>query len=509
MEKNGLILEMRGVSKAFPGVRALDRVDLAVRRGQVHCLIGENGAGKSTLIKILAGAYSRDEGEILIRGQRVGNLNPHAAQELGISVIYQELELVPHLTVAENILLGRAPKSLPGGFISWKKMFDAARSSLDDLGVDIDPRARVGDLGIAQQQMIEIAKALSRNAEVIVMDEPTSALTDQEIPQLFNAIRRVKAQNRSVIYISHRLQELFEIGDVATVLRDGQLIGTVPVRTTPLDQLITMMVGRELGEKFPKQKVEIGEEILRVDHLSRQDVLHDISFTLHKGEILGIAGLVGSGRTETVRAIFGADPIDGGEIYVEGRKARIKSPTDAIQAGIGFLTEDRKRQGLILIQSVEDNIVLASLLRFSPNTFIRRQDARSAATQLVGNLDIKTPSLFQPVKYLSGGNQQKVVVAKWLCSRSRILIFDEPTRGIDVGAKVEVYQLMNELVRQGVGIIMISSELPEILGMSDRILVMREGRIAGEFNREEATQEKLLACAIHQDACDSGERRQG
>jgi ribose transport system ATP-binding protein len=509
LEKNNAILEMRGISKSFPGVHALDKVDLSVRRGEIHCLLGENGAGKSTLIKILAGAYQKDEGEIIINGKRVEHLNPHVSQQLGISVIYQELELVPNLTVAENILLGRTPEGLPGGFVSWKKTFEAAQRILDDLGVDIDPRARVRSLGVAQQQMTEIAKALSRDAEVIVMDEPTSALTEQEIPQLFNAMRRLKAQNRSVIYISHRLQELAEIGDVATILRDGTLVGTVPIAGTPIDRIITMMVGRELREKFPKETVEIGGEIMRVEGLRRDSVLHDISFTLHRGEILGVAGLVGSGRTEMARAIFGADPINAGTIAIEGQPVRISSPTDAIRAGIGLLTEDRKQQGLILIQSVENNITLPSLIRFSPNTFIQRGEEDKAATDLVKSLGIKTPALSQAVKYLSGGNQQKVVVAKWVCGRSKILIFDEPTRGIDVGAKVEVYQLMNELVRQGVGIIMISSELPEVLGMSDRIIVMREGRISGEFKGSEATQESLLACAIHsqQQVCDPREEK--
>ena len=494
--EDDVILEMRGIRKAFPGVQALDDVNIVVKKGQVHCLVGENGAGKSTLIKILAGAYQKDEGMIRINGHEVDTLTPHSAQRMGISVIYQELELIPYLSVAENIMLGQAPSGLPGGFISWSKTYEAAKQILDDLGVDIDPRASVKDLGVALQQMTEIAKALSRNADIIVMDEPTSALTDQEIPQLFEAIRRLKAQNKSVIYISHRLEELYEIGDVATVLRDGTYVGTVPVSELSMDKLITMMVGRELKEKFPKEEAAIGEEILRVEGLNRDGVLKDISFNLRKGEILGISGLVGSGRTELARAIFGADPINSGNIYVEGQKVKINSPTDAINRGIGFLTEDRKGQGLVLIQSVQNNITLAFLKTFSPNTFIQRRSETEAAARLVSGLGIKTPSLQQQVQYLSGGNQQKVVVAKWLCGDSKILIFDEPTRGIDVGAKVEVYQLMNELVRQGVAIIMISSELPEILGMSDRILVMRDGQIAGEFSQAEATQEKLLERSI-------------
>jgi len=495
-----VILEMTGISKAFPGVQALSNVDLKARRGEVHCLVGENGAGKSTLIKILSGAYQKDAGTIRLRGREVDELNPHLARELGISVIYQELELIPHLSVAENIMLGQAPGSLPGGFISWKRTYEAAERILGDLGVDINPRATVKSLGVALQQMTEIAKALSRNADIIVMDEPTSALTEKEIPQLFGAIRRLKAQGKAIIYISHRLEELYEIGDVATVLRDGAVVGSMPVSELTMNRLISLMVGRELKEKYPKEAVEIGGEALRVENLNRAGVLRNISFTVRKGEILGIAGLVGSGRTELARAIFGADPIDSGEIYVEGRKRAIRSPADAINAGIGFLTEDRKRQGLVLIQSVQNNITLVSLRDFSPNTFIRRAREAKAASQLVDNLSIKTPGLSQQVKYLSGGNQQKVVVAKWLCGKSKILIFDEPTRGIDVGAKVEVYQLMNELVRQGAAIIMISSELQEILGMSDRILVMRDGEIVGEFTRHEATQEKLLERAISRSA---------
>lgn len=503
--EDDVILEMTGISKAFPGVQALNNVNLIVRRGEVHCLVGENGAGKSTLIKILAGAYQKDAGTIRLRGQEINELNPHLARELGISVIYQELELIPYLSVAENIMLGQAPNGLPGGFISWKKTYEAVQRILHDLGVDINPRATVKTLGVALQQMTEIAKALSRNADIIVMDEPTSALTEKEIPQLFEAIRRLKAQGKSVIYISHRLEELYEIGDVATVLRDGAVVGCMPVSDLAMERLISMMVGRELKEKFPKDTVNIDGEVLRVENLNRSGVLRNISFSVRKGEILGIAGLVGSGRTELARAIFGADPIDSGEIYIEGQKRAIKSPTDAINAGLGFLTEDRKRQGLVLIQSVQNNITLASLRLFSPNTFIRRASEAQTATQLVRALGIKTPSLYQQVKYLSGGNQQKVVVAKWLCSKSKILIFDEPTRGIDVGAKVEVYQLMNELVRQGAAIIMISSELPEILGMSDRILVMRDGEIVGEFDRAEATQEKLLERAISRRASNDKE----
>ena len=490
-------LEMRGIVKQFPGVLALNRVDFDLRPGEVHVLLGENGAGKSTLIKILSGVHTADEGEILLDGRPVHIRTPHDAKALGISTIFQEFTLVPDMSVAENIFLGRFP-SLPGaaGFVDWKRMREESAALLRSLNVEVDPRTPVRQLGVAKQQMVEIAKALSMQARIIVMDEPTAALASAEIEQLFRTIRELKARGVAVIYISHRLEEVRHIGDRATVLRDGEKIGTVPLATTSIDELIRMMVGRELKEKFPKVEVPRGEEILRVEHLSRPGVLHDISFNLFRGEILGIAGLVGAGRTELARAIFGADPISEGRILVKGQPVQISSPRDAIRHGLALLPEDRKRHGLVLGMTVTGNITITMLDQFTRAGVMDLRKERSLAQQFVERIRIATPSLDREVRYLSGGNQQKVVVAKWVGAQADIFLFDEPTRGIDVGAKVEVYHLMNELVQKGAGVIMISSELPEILGMSDRILVMRAGRICGMFHRSEATPERILDAAI-------------
>ena len=490
-------LEMRGIVKQFPGVLALNRVDFDLRPGEVHVLLGENGAGKSTLIKILSGVHTADEGEILLDGRPVHIRTPHDAKALGISTIFQEFTLVPDMSVAENIFLGRFP-SLPGaaGFVDWKRMREESAALLRSLNVEVDPRTPVRQLGVAKQQMVEIAKALSMQARIIVMDEPTAALASAEIEQLFRTIRELKARGVAVIYISHRLEEVRHIGDRATVLRDGEKIGTVPLATTSIDDLIRMMVGRELKEKFPKVEVPRGEEILRVEHLSRPGVLHDISFNLFRGEILGIAGLVGAGRTELARAIFGADPISGGRVLVKGQPVQITSPRDAIRHGLALLPEDRKRHGLVLGMTVAGNITITMLDQFTRAGVMDLRKERSLAQQFVERIRIATPSLDREVRYLSGGNQQKVVVAKWVGAQADIFLFDEPTRGIDVGAKVEVYHLMNELVQKGAGVIMISSELPEILGMSDRILVMRAGRICGMFHRSEATPERILDAAI-------------
>jgi ribose transport system ATP-binding protein len=492
---NDVILKMLNIRKIFPGVVALDDVHFELRKGEAHILLGENGAGKSTLMKILSGAYQKSEGRIILEGREVEIQNPKHAQQLGISIIYQEFNLISHLSAGENIFLGREP-SLSAGVIHQKKIFEAAQKILDDLGVEIDAHQLVKDLGVAQQQMVEVAKALSLDAKILIMDEPTSALTEHEIKELFLTIRRLKEKGVSIIYISHRLEELFEIGDRVTVLRDGKHIGTHQIADITRDELIRMMVNRELKEQFPKQKTKLGEEVLRVEHLKRNGVLKDISFALHRGEVLGISGLLGSGRTELARAIFGVDQIDSGRIYVKGQLQKIKSPRSAINLGIGFLTEDRKTQGLILILSVKENISLPSVERFSKLGFMKVKEETRAANQYSRELRIKTPGLNQKVMYLSGGNQQKVVLSKWLCCEADIFIFDEPTRGIDVGSKVEIYHLMNRLTSEGVAIIMISSELLEILGMSDRILVMHEGRITGEFTAEEATQEKILHAAL-------------
>ncbi|HLE63051.1 MAG TPA: sugar ABC transporter ATP-binding protein [Pyrinomonadaceae bacterium] len=489
------VLEMRHIGKRFPGVVALDDVDFELRRGEVHVLLGENGAGKSTLMKILSGAYPKNAGNIILDSAEVEIRNPKHAQTLGISTIYQEFNLIPHLSVGENIFLGREPAHLPG-VIDQRAMFQAARRALSDLGLALNPRKLVKELRVAEQQMVEVAKALSLDARILIMDEPTAALTEHEIVELFATIRRLKDKGVSIVYISHRLEELFEIGDRVTVLRDGRSVGTYDVREMSKAELIRLMVNRELTELFPKEKAPMGPEVLRVEGLTTQGGLKDITFALHKGEVLGIAGLLGAGRTELARAIFGLDKISSGGIYINGTLRKIGSPRSAINAGIGFLTEDRKSQGLVLPLSVERNLCLSSLDKFSKWGVMDTRQEKRAAGRYVTELRIKTPSLDQKVIFLSGGNQQKVVLSKWLCSQAEIFIFDEPTRGVDVGAKAEIYQLMNRLTASGVAIIMISSEMLEVLGMSDRILVMRGGQITGEFSADEATQERILQCAL-------------
>lgn len=494
-----LLLRMEGITKSFPGVMALQGVDFEVLPGEVHVLLGENGAGKSTLVKILTGAYQMDSGSILWKGQPAQIGSPAAAQRLGISVIYQEFNLVPQLSIAENIYIGREPVKLgigPLRVIDWPRLYSDAQALLRGLDLDLDPRQPVEGLGVAQQQMVEIAKALSLSADVIVMDEPTSALTGREIGELFKVIIRLRAQGKSIIYITHRLDEVKQLGDRATVLRDGLSVATVSVAGTSVEKLIQMMVGRTIDQQFPKVVAQRGPEILRVERLSRAGVLRDISFNAYAGEVLGISGLVGAGRTELMRAIFGADPIDSGQVYIEGRPARFSSPSEAIRAGLGLLPESRKEHGLVLSLSVQHNITMAHMSQLSRGLLLDRKREVTVAGRLAQQLRIRTPNMEQEVQFLSGGNQQKTVLAKWLVGRSKLLIFDEPTRGIDVGAKVEVYQLMNELTAQGVAILMVSSELLEVLGMSDRIMVMHEGRGTGLFTREEATQEKLLRAAL-------------
>ncbi len=489
------ILEMRDITKTYPGVIALDGVDFVVLPGEVHALVGENGAGKSTLMKILAGAEIKDSGRIIIDGKEANITNPQEAMRLGISIIYQEFNLVPYMSAAENIFLGREPMTAIPGVIDFKRMYAEAERLISELGVRLDVRVPVNQLSVAQQQMVEIAKATSKKARIIAMDEPSATLTDHELENLFTLIRKLKADGVSVIYISHRLEEIFHIADRVTVLRDGKLVDTKPVSETSREDIIRMMVGRELKDTIPKVTVEHGDVVLEVRGLTRAGVISDISFSVRRGEVLGIAGLVGAGRTEVARAIFGADPIDSGEIILEGKPVTIRSPKDAIRLGIGLVTEDRKALGLVLGMAVRENVTLANLDPLSRFGFVSRRKEQQVANRFVEELMIRTPSVEQAVQNLSGGTQQKVVLAKWLFTQSKVLIFDEPTRGIDVGAKTEIYQLMNRLAEQGVAIIMISSELPEILGMSDRILVMHEGKIAGELSREEATQEKIMFLA--------------
>ena len=486
---------MRDIRKSFPGVVALDQVNLSVAKGEVHILLGENGAGKSTLMKILSGAYEKDSGKIFVNGIETEIRSPRHARDLGISIIYQELNLVPHLSAAENIFLGREPSSIPG-LVDHRQMYARSGEILRGLGVDFDPRSLVKELSVAEQQMVEIAKAVSLDASILIMDEPTSALTEKEIKELFARIRKLKAAGVSIIYISHRMEELFEIGDRVTVLRDGRLVGTREIREVEKSDLIRMMVNRELTQQFPKVAAAKGAEVLRTRGLTREGAIHDVDLTLHEGEVLGIAGLLGSGRSELARVIFGLDKPDAGEIYIKGRLTKISSPRQAINLGIGFLTEDRKTQGLVLPLSTGENICLPSVERFSRAGVVRAREEREAAEKYLRDLRIKATGISQKVMFLSGGNQQKVVLSKWLCCRGRILIFDEPTRGIDVGSKAEIYQLMNDLTAAGAAIIMISSELPEVLGMSDRILVMHKGRINGEFIAADATQERILHCAL-------------
>jgi len=494
VEENTVLIMSR-IRKEFQGVIALSDVNFVLKKGEIHVLLGENGAGKSTLVKILSGAYQMTNGEIFLFNKQVYIKSPGQAQELGIGIIYQELNLIPYLTAAENIFLGREITN-KFGIIDKKGAIESSKKILKELGSEINCDIPVINFGIAQQQMIEVAKALSLDAKILIMDEPTSALSDTEVKQLFKMIRDLKQRGVSVIYISHRLDELFEIGDRVTVLRDGVVVGTKDISETTKTELIKMMVNRELTEHFPKRNVLIGEEILRVENLSKKNGITNINFTLKRSEVLGIAGLLGSGRTELARAIFGIDKYDSGNIYLRRKLQKIKSPKDAINQRIGFITEDRKSQGLVLILSVKENISLTNLTSISGFGFINSKEEKKEAEEFINRLKIKTSTLDQKVIYLSGGNQQKVVLAKWLSKKADIFIFDEPTRGIDVAGKVEIYNLINQLAEEGVGIIMISSELPEILGMSDRIIVMNNKKIAVEIPIKSASQELIMKYAI-------------
>ena len=492
-----ILVSMEGIDKSFPGVHALDQARFELRAGEVHALVGENGAGKSTMMKILAGIYGKDAGQILYKGSEVVIPNPRAAQNLGISMIHQELNLMPHLTLAQNVFIGREPRQGVRFMLAEKQINAQTQALFESMHLKLDPRTKAADLTVAKQQMVEIAKALSFNSQVLIMDEPTAALTESEIGELFRIIRTLRAQGVGVVYISHRLEELKQISDRITVMRDGHYVDTVQAADVPISRIISMMVGRTIFESAPEVPEDIGQPVvLEVKNLNRGTAIRDVSFKLKKGEILGFAGLMGAGRTEVARAVFGADPTDSGEIYVDGKPVHIKSPTDAVAHGIGYLSEDRKRYGLALGLDVEANIVLASFKKFlDAATLVNRTRTRTTSQHYVEALSIKTPSLQQQVKNLSGGNQQKVVIGKWLTADTNVLIFDEPTRGIDVGAKSEIYRLLNDLAAQGKSIIMISSELPEILRMSHRIVVMCEGRITGELTATEATQERIMEFA--------------
>ena len=499
------IVTIRDLSKSFAGVRALDRAQFELLPGEVHALMGENGAGKSTLMKVLAGVYRKDSGEVLLDGRPVDIESPRAAQALGIGIIHQELNLMNHLSAAQNIFIGREPRGRFGLFIDEEAMCCEAQLIFDRMNLKLDPRTPVGELTVARQQMVEIAKALSFESRVLIMDEPTAALNNEEVADLFRIIARLRSRGVAVVYISHKMDELKRIADRVTVMRDGQYVATVPMATTPMDTLIAMMVGRQLAEaEHEMPDTSANEVVLEARGICRGTMVRDASFVLRRGEILGFAGLMGAGRTELARAVFGADRIDAGEVFVNGQKVVIGSPEDAVANGIGYLSEDRKHFGLATGMDVETNIALASMKSFlSMGFFIDRAAVESAGERYVRQLGIKTPSVRQQVRLLSGGNQQKIVIAKWLLRDCQVLFFDEPTRGIDVGAKAEIYRLLNELAAQGKAIVIISSELPEVLRMSHRVLVMCEGRITGELAAREASQEKIMQLATRRETVDA------
>src|SRR5579863_2256391 len=491
------LISIQKLSKSFPGVRALSDVQFELMAGEVHALMGENGAGKSTLMKILAGVYQKDSGEILYNGQPVEFASPRASQAMGVGIIHQELQLMNHLTVAQNIFIGREPRGRFGLLLDEDKLNAQATEILARMHLKLDPRAMVGSLTVAKQQMVEIAKALSFDSRVLIMDEPTAALNEAEIAELFRIIRELKSRGVGIVYISHKMDELKRISDRVTVLRDGEYVATVITETTSVEAIIKMMVGRTLTEAAPSERSgPQGEVALEVKNLNSGPLVRDVSFSLRKGEILGFAGLMEIGRTEVARAVFGADRPTSGEIFVHGAKASIKTPEQAVALGIGYLSEDRKRFGLAVGMDVESNVVMSNLQKFlSFGFFLRKLAIRETASRFISLLNIRTPSPTQEVRLLSGGNQQKIVVAKWLARDCEILFFDEPTRGIDVGAKSEIYKLLRALANQGKAIVMISSELPEILRMSDRIVVMCEGRITGELSAKDATQESIMHLA--------------
>ncbi|MBT2401909.1 sugar ABC transporter ATP-binding protein [Streptomyces sp. ISL-100] len=506
MSSQDELLRIEGIRKTFPGVVALDSVDFDLRRGEVHVLLGENGAGKSTLIKMLSGAYRPDSGRILVDGREVRVHGAQDAERLGIATIYQEFNLVPELTVAENIFLGRQPRRFK--MIDRKRMEADAQKLLKRVGVRVSPKAKVRELGIAQLQMVEIAKALSLDARVLIMDEPTAVLTSGEVDKLFRIVRQLREDGVGIVFITHHLEEIAALGDRVTVLRDGRSIGQVPA-STPEDELVRLMVGRSIEQQYPRERPETSDgdaslcdpllcdPLLSVRGLTRNGVFHDVSFDVHAGEVVGLAGLVGAGRTEVVRAVFGADTYDAGSVEVRGERLGKGDVNAAMGAGIGLVPEDRKAQGLVLDASVQENLGLVTLRSATRAGLVDRKAQRAAAARIAEQLGVRMAGLGQHVRTLSGGNQQKVVIGKWLLADTRVLILDEPTRGIDVGAKVEIYQLINELTASGHAVLMISSDLPEVLGMSDRVLVMAQGRIAGELPAHEATQDAVMALAVN------------
>lgn len=490
------LIELIGVSKSFPGVNALSNVDLKLYPGQIHALLGENGAGKSTLIKVISGVYVRDKGIIKMNDKEVNFTNTRQSMAEGISVIHQELSVIPDLTVAENIYLGRECKIGKTGLIDKKKMFSDAGKLLESIGIRINPKAMIRKLNNADKQMVEIARAVSQNSSLVIMDEPTSSLSDNEVEALFRVIEGLKKENVAVVYISHRLKEITRICDMVTILRDGHVVKTVGINEVDENQMVTLMVGREITQFYGKsEQSSFGENVLEVKNYTSKGFFEDVSFSVRKGEILGFSGLIGAGRTEVMRAIFGADPIDSGECIYNGKKVRFTTPQQAIKAGIGLIPEDRRNQGLLLSKSIKENTTLASLYENSNKGFIDLNWEKNVSKEYIEKLRTKTPSEETPAQNLSGGNQQKVVLAKWLVAESKLLIMDEPTRGIDVNAKSEIYSLMKEYVKQGGCIIMVSSELPEVLGVSDRIVVMRQGRIMGIIDAKDATEKAIMKLA--------------
>ncbi len=495
MDNREIILDIRGLTKEFPGVKALDNVSFQVKKGSVHALVGENGAGKSTLIKILTGVYQATSGDFLFKGEVAHVKKPLDAQRMGLSVVHQELKLVETLSIAENIFLGR-PHTGKGGLVNWKNMCNAAQKLVDELNIKLDVNQEVSHLSVAQKQIVEICKALSFNAELIIMDEPSATLTDNELNCLFDIIDNLKQRGITVIYISHRMEEIFKIADTVTVLRDGTHIQTLPITQVDRQQLISLMVGRPLGDEYPKMEAKIGDIALEVRNVCREGVLHDINFNVRHGEIVGLAGLVGAGRTETARVIFAADKMTGGQIFINGKEVHIRTVREAIQNRIALIPEDRKQQGLILSMSIKNNTSIVDLNNVCVNGLMSERKERELAREMVKKLNIVTPTEEKEVQLLSGGNQQKVVLAKWLAVDSDIMIFDEPTRGIDVGAKAEIYKLMCTQAQRGKAVIMISSDMPELIGICDRIYVMREGTISGEVDRSNMSQEAILDMAI-------------
>jgi ribose transport system ATP-binding protein len=492
------LLEMKNITKSFPGVKALDDVYFDIDKGEVHAIAGENGAGKSTFMKILTGIYKADQGEIIYKGVPFEPINPKYTQDMGISIIHQELNLMPELTVAENMFIAREPRRMYG-LIDDSRMVEESKKILSEIGLQIKPNVKVKNLSIAERQMVEIAKALVVKSDILILDEPTSALSIAETERLFGIIRKLRADGVGIIYISHRLEEFDAIIDRVTVLRDGKYISTHVWSEFSIPQLIHEMVGRDMNEEYPKRDTKIGDVALEVSNLTRKvnrtTILNDVSFSVRKGEVLGFAGLVGAGRTELARAIIGADPITTGDIYINGEKKEIRNPSSAITNGIAYLPEDRKDTGLFLDQSVVFNVTIASLENISKKSIINDRKGKENTQEKVDLLHIKTPSISQIVQYLSGGNQQKVLIARWLCRNFDVVIFDEPTRGIDVGAKYEVYTLINQIASRGAAVVVISSEMNELIGMSDRIVVMAEGKITGELDRNDATQNRILTLA--------------